>query len=325
MRLLRGFGGSCGGSPGWRLFRLSRSCMARCPSPNQDALHFPDGPRNRGHKNLLRSRPQQYPGAFAGGGAGRHDVIHQQNILSVEFLRPGYSEGPAQVGPALMSRQPSLRYRFACPDERGGIQLDAGSRSGAQKRARDLFRLVESAGLAFTRPKRHGDNHKWLRNLGLCQRLAQEPAQQRRSRPYPLVFEDMDQVAQRAVIGAISNRTAERRRGAATEAAQRISLGFKMLAKEFLPAGRAQDVIQGNDALQAWIANGKIGNTCQRRLANTAVGRKQDREQALGRGQKRPFHAITRKRALGALLSPVWVSTTEDGPPLITSCGKYVD
>src|SRR5258708_33935511 len=101
--------------------------MAVCSSEmnagrsGQDALHFLGGPSYRGHKNLFRSGTTQYPSAFTRRGPGGHYVVHDQQAASLDSSAIGYGKRTAQVGPALMTRQSSLRGRLAGSDQRSGI------------------------------------------------------------------------------------------------------------------------------------------------------------------------------------------------------------
>src|SRR5260370_22520773 len=58
------------------------------------ALHFFNGPGYSGHKNLVCSCLQQYPGALARGGAGGHNVIHNQDVAPADLISVATAKSP---------------------------------------------------------------------------------------------------------------------------------------------------------------------------------------------------------------------------------------
>jgi hypothetical protein len=167
--------------------------------------------------------------------------------------------------------------------------LDAGGRLSTQKSFRDRFRLVKASCPALSWRQWHGNDHEYFRQLHATYGLAQKSPEQWRGRLHLLVLKDMDQVAQYAFIGAISDGQVEFRCNAAAQPAQWNGFIFKMLAEKPFPAAVAQLAIERSYLLQTWFANGKIRDLGQRRLADTAIGGKQDREQAFSRGLESPL------------------------------------
>jgi hypothetical protein len=72
----------------------------------------------------------------------------------------------------------------------------------------------------------------------------------------------MQKVAQRALVGAISDRTAKTRRGSTAKIATRIGFAGKPLTGQLLSADRAQRAPKRTDLSQAVSADWELGNIC---------------------------------------------------------------
>ena len=107
-----------------------------------------------------------------------------------------------------------------------------------------------------------------------------------------LVLEKMNQIAEPAFIRSIGRRPLEARGHAPAQSAERSRVIGKGLAEKLFTAGVAQRAVQGLDFLKARPANGKRRNFRESKAADTAVGGKDDREQAGSRGMKSPFNTF---------------------------------
>ena len=152
----------------------------------------------------------------------------------------------------------------------------------------------------------------------MLDRLRQQPRQHRSGWLDAVVFKEMNQLAQSTVIGSIGNRAPEFRLNTPAEAAQRTIFTLDERAEELLTANPAQQTFHRDNLPEAGFANRQPGSFDQRRLADTAIGRKKDGKEAMGGNFDRTFHRIAQMGgAMGNALSPVYDTTTEDLP----SCG----
>src|SRR5205809_6254446 len=140
----------------------------------QGYCRFFYGSGYRSHKNLFCSGAQENASALTRSGAGGHNVIHQQDGLSLNALRLTHSERSAQVKTALMTRQASLRRRIADAHQRTRIQFDARRTLAAHKSYRNRLRLVETTVPALALGQRHRNHQQLCRKRRRRQGLLQE-------------------------------------------------------------------------------------------------------------------------------------------------------
>ena len=86
----------------------------------------------------------------------------------------------------------------------------------------------------------------------------QKPPQQRSGWLDTVVFEEVNQVAQCAIVGAISHGLAEVRLSATAQPAQGAAGNVHIAAEEFFSADAAQQAVKTYDLLPARFANRKI-------------------------------------------------------------------
>src|SRR5260370_6279459 len=108
-----------------------------------------------------------------------------------------------------MPGQPCVGCCIAYPDQRGSLYVDAVVWPAPNKISRDIFRLVETAAALLASKQRHWYHKQIPRQFRPSQAQVQEPPEQRRSGPDMLILEQVQQVAKRAVISAVSYRLTE--------------------------------------------------------------------------------------------------------------------
>ena len=192
-----------------------------------------------------------------------------------------------------MTGQADLASRVATPQQNSCAQLKSlrtWTRQMFHRLSRYYLRLIESSLRLFALVQRNRNNrdlphrHR-LFKLGHC--LGQRASQNRRSRPNLLEFQDMDQIAQATVITSIGNRALKRRINALAKQTPdvigtRIGIRVNPIEVRRQVHRRAtHSAIRTSQRLQTRYAvdtNWKTGNSDQRGVADTAIGREKSEE-----------------------------------------------
>jgi len=77
----------------------------------------PEGAGHSGDPDTRGSATAKHSGTFESGGAGRENVVHQQNLMAPDFFGLGDPKRSAQVFLALVARESDLGLSFAGPLE----------------------------------------------------------------------------------------------------------------------------------------------------------------------------------------------------------------
>ncbi len=207
-----------------------------------------------------------------------------------------------------MTGEANLASSFAAAHQDSRSQFEPlRARQLFQRGPRNRLRLIESALRLLALIERNGNHRDRSHGHSLFHagnRLRQHAPQNCRRRTNLLKLEQMDQVAQSAVIAAIGNRPLERRINAPAERAPRVfNFSFSLIRTIRLCAidpGRDTQGLSANHAVlplqrpqraQTTLANGKPGNSQKWGTADTAIGRKkreeQGRKRALGKAGER--------------------------------------
>ena len=119
---------------------------------------------------------------------------------------------------------------------------------------------------------------------------ADQFAQQMGSRLNLVVFQKMNKITQGSGIGAVRKCLPKWRNDPAAKPAQGLRNGGKAFrGKEFLAADIAENSFQRSYQGKAVRTDGQRRNIRKRKMADAAVRRKQDTEQAFSRGLECPL------------------------------------
>ena len=152
-----------------------------------------------------------------------------------------------------------------------------------QRNAGDQLRLIESALGLLARMQRDGNDRDHAfrdSSLELLDHLGQHAPQDTRRGTNLLVFQQMDQVAQTAVVTPIGKGLLEWRLDALAQPAERIAASHKGGGEERFPANAAELARQGPQRVETALTNREARNLNQRGTANAAVGGKESEKQA---------------------------------------------
>jgi len=145
-----------------------------------------------------------------------------------------------------------------------------------QRSPRNHLRLVEPS-LALFATMQRNRNHRQPSDrhypLQFTYRCRQHAPQNTCRRTHLLKLEHVDQIAQPAVVAAISNRALKWRIRSLAKQATRLRALNPRRDVEHFSANRAERSRQRSQRAQAVGANRKPGNFNQRRIADTAIGR----------------------------------------------------
>ena len=161
------------------------------------------------------------------GGAGSHDVVHQQDVLRVNSRGIGDGKCAAYIQATLARGEAGLRI--------GGPQTHESAWSEGQppfrmRPAKDLesmdgerTRLIETALRIFGAVQRHRNDEHFGRSIGgeLRDGIGEHTTKPARRRVQAVVLEGMDCFSHAALIETIGNGADKRRRRQATRAAKR--------------------------------------------------------------------------------------------------------
>ena len=168
--------------------------------------------------------------------------------------------------------------------------MDACRSCPADQRPRNLLRLIETARAAFARPKRYRKNQELRRQSGVGNYPADQFAQQMGSRLYLVVFQKMNKITQGSGVGPVRKCLPKWRNDPPAKAAQGLRGGGKAFRdKEFLAADIAENSFQRSYPGKTVRTDRQRRNISKRKMADAAVRRKQDTEQAFSRGLECPL------------------------------------
>src|SRR5664279_3376598 len=170
---------------------------------------------------------------------------------------------------------------------------------------RDQLRLVKAALSAFAGVQRHGYNQRpeiFAAALELRDRLGQHATQHGRSRQNLVVFQQMDQPAQRSGIFAERHSAVEFRLEIA--AALAVSLAHQQLrGQQPLAALHALRHANRLNGIQTLLAHRKTRNVYKGDTAEPAIGREEDRKNTTYCRNNRRDEGTTLPGALNSSLS----------------------
>jgi hypothetical protein len=185
-----------------------------------------------------------------------------------------------------------------------------------ERRPRNYFRLIESALCFLLRIQRHGNNRDspgWKRRLERQDRIRQQSTQSRSEGANPIKLQKMNQIAEIALVTAISHRPIERRMSFPANAAAGIS-GVETRRKVAgFAANLAERAGKWLKLANAIRTNRKPGNFNEWGAANAAIGWKKSKEETGGNALCPASDRGGRSCGLGSPYSKP--STAEDALP----------
>ena len=173
-----------------------------------------------------------------------------------------------------------LRRRAPRPLQRG--------RDRQPEMPRQLARLVEAARALARSVQRHGDGE-----VGALEHpragAAHPPRQMARERRTAVVLEGVHDRAQRAFVQTDRPRQRDERLVAAASRTARVREADAAPRRQRIAAGAAAGFGDRDDGGPAGGADGAGGGMIERPAARRADRRQQEREQAVGDGERQPF------------------------------------
>jgi len=187
--------------------------------------------RDRGHIHFRRSGSPQNARALGNRCSGREYVVNDHDLASIYFAWFCDHKRTADVLSTLMPGQTDLRFRLAATLQQSRAQLEsAACRIQFRGSTSDQFGLVESALMQLSRMQGHRHNQnfffcgkKWLQTFD-C--FGEHASQNISGRSNLVVFEQMNQFAQTAVIAPISRGLHIRRFETAAQSTANLN-GFR--------------------------------------------------------------------------------------------------
>jgi hypothetical protein len=191
--------------------------------------------------------------------------------------------------------------------------------------SRNHFGLVESAMRLFARMQGHGhygDRPGGKRRIESGDGVREQTAQYGGGGANLVEFEEMDEIAERAVIASVGYCSLEWRMLMLTDpatdvgsvdAAGSLQTGHSPRGAEVLSADVASAGFQGREGLEAILANWEAGNFKQWGSTDTAIGGKKRKEEASGGSLCPASDEGDRGFGLGSPYSKP--GTAEDGLP----------
>ena len=273
--------------------------------------------RHGDHPDARGSGAAQHAGALGSGRAGGKDVVHQQDVAVRELRWIDHRESATQILAPLMPGQSDLRPGLALANQHTGAKLEP-IRAGQllERDARDQVRLVEAALGLLARMQRNRDDLNgalWQRSLEGGDGVPHHAPEHRRGGTNLLILEQVDQVAQAAVVASVSHCPLERRMQALAESAESAGAFGERRREQCFSADAAERSLERTERAQAVFTNGKTGNPNQRRTTDTTVGGKKRKKDTRGDALCPAGEPMVRCVALGSPYSKP--STAEDGLP----------
>ena len=149
----------------------------------------------------------------------------------------------------------------------------------------DHFGLVEPALPLLDGIQRHGNNHQARiakERLQFGDHFRQHPAENIGGRPHLLILEQVDEIAEPALITAIGSGLRKYLLNPAAKAAERLGSvpGKGVRGNQALPANPADRASYGANSIQTGSTDREAGDSYQRGTAEPAIGRKEGGKQA---------------------------------------------
>ena len=236
-------------------------------------------PGQRSHPDRSGSGAQQNLRCGARGGAGGHDVVDEESVLVFDCYGISDGESAAQVGAALMRREPSLALSRAEAHERARSQRELPVRmapgENVERLARKSPRLVKAALRMLDAVQRYGNHQHLGRRLSceLCDRGGEHAAQAACRRMQPIIFEGVNRFAQPAPVEPEGYGSDKWRRSQAAGSAQnRVGGQSRRDVTDRVTAAHAGSAGKGRNRSPAEITDWNGRKPRQRRAAKSAGG-----------------------------------------------------
>jgi hypothetical protein len=233
-----------------------------------------------GDPNGRGSRATQRSGASPCCGARRINVVDQNHVAATDRLRFGDKKSAANIRTALMRVKARLTCSLPPPykQRRGKFDLYPGTAlaQGAHHPASQQVRLVESTRSAFFPEQRN----RYSKEIGRQPWDGQNLIRQQRSEGFcqgldALIFKEVEQSPQLALINAVGDGLIEIRGRHATRAAESFA-GRAWIALEGLATEGAKPARLCGQIVPAGRTNRQEGETNKRETANAAIGGEND-------------------------------------------------
>jgi hypothetical protein len=217
-------------------------------------------------------------GAGAGGGAGGENVVDEENVAALDHLGPRDKESPADVRTALMRSEAGLAFGGALPHQQRSGQFDAHlgatAAEGGDQAAREPLGLVEPAAAAFSAMEGNGNGEQFGGQIREGEDWFREQASEAfRQRLHTVVFKEMEQGAELAVIDAVCDGLGEVRRHGLAGTAHRSGAAGRIPRKSLATASAKGTCLSG-EIVPAGRTDGQESETSKRQAADAAIGGK---------------------------------------------------
>jgi len=233
-------------------------------------------PGQRCHPHRCRTGVHERAGNGASSGASGENVIDHQDISPCNSCRISDNKSTPHIQPALAGRKACLALRGALANERvvGQSKPPRGMAAGKRLQgvAGECAGLVESAFRVPGAMKRNRNHQHFSRRVGceLADCTRQTIAEFACRRLQPVIFERVNGCLHAAFVQAECDRADKRRRGEATNAAQRFRAGAKRKLVKHVAAAGARRASEDGKLSPADFANWNAGDLRQGRAAEGA-------------------------------------------------------